>query len=77
MPGPVSARRLYWPNGNMNLARAGIAVAWLSVDPQDDDIHLFIAYLAAAINRACPEVGRDVIDLITRSGQLVPPAALL
>ena len=60
-----------------DLARAGIAVAWLSVDPQDDDVHLFIAYVAAAINRACPEVGRDVIDLITRSGQLAPPAALL
>lgn len=60
-----------------DLARAGIRVAWLSVDARDDDIHLFIAYLAAAINRVCPEVGRDVIDLITRSGQLVPPATLL
>jgi LuxR family maltose regulon positive regulatory protein len=49
----------------------------LSVDSKDDDIHFFIAYLATAINRVCPEVGRDVIDLITRSGQLVPPAALL
>jgi len=55
---------------------AGIPTAWLSVDAHDDDVHLFIAYLAAAINRACPEVGRDVIDLITRSGQLVPPARL-
>ncbi len=60
-----------------DLAVAGIATAWLSVDANDDDVHLFIAYLAAAINRACPEVGRDVIDLITRSGQLVPPATLL
>jgi LuxR family transcriptional regulator, maltose regulon positive regulatory protein len=60
-----------------DLTRAGISAAWLSVDSRDDNIHLFIAYLAAAINRVCPEVGRDVIDLITRSGQLVPPATLL
>jgi LuxR family maltose regulon positive regulatory protein len=60
-----------------DLTVAGIPTAWLSVDANDDDVHLFIAYLAAAINRACPEVGRDVIDLITRSGQLVPPTTLL
>jgi LuxR family maltose regulon positive regulatory protein len=60
-----------------DLSRAGIPVAWLSVDQNDDNIHLFIAYLAAAINRACPELGRDVIDLITRSGPLVPPSAPL
>ena len=60
-----------------DLSRAGIPAAWLSVDARDDDIHLFIAYLAAAINRVCPEVGRDVIDLITRSGHLVPPDTLL
>jgi LuxR family transcriptional regulator, maltose regulon positive regulatory protein len=60
-----------------DLAGSGIPAAWLSVDAADDDIHVFMAYLAAAINRVCPEVGRDVIDLITRSGQLVPPASLL
>src|SRR5947209_1015749 len=29
------------------LTRAGIPAAWLSVDAHDDEIHVFIAYLAA------------------------------
>ncbi len=58
------------------LACAGIPTAWLSVDRNDDDIHVFIAYLAAAINRACPEVGRDVIELVSRRGRQVPAATL-
>ncbi len=58
------------------LSCSGITVAWLSVDASDDDIHLFIAYVAAAINRACPEVGRDVIELVSRRGRQVPPATL-
>ena len=60
-----------------DLAKAGVPVAWLSVDAGDNDIHVFIAYLAAAINRVRPEVARDVLDLITRSGQQAPPTALL
>ncbi len=58
------------------LACAGIPTAWLSVDRSDDDIHVFIAYLAAAINRACPEAGRDVIELVRRRGRQVPAATL-
>lgn len=75
--GPGFGKTALLTHWQRDLSRAGIAVAWLSVDPNDDDVHLFIAYLAAAINRVRPEVARDVIDLITRSGQLVPPAALL
>jgi LuxR family transcriptional regulator, maltose regulon positive regulatory protein len=59
------------------LALAGTRVAWLSLDADDDDLHLFIAYVAAAINRACPEAGRDVIDLVARNGSLTLPATLL
>ena len=58
------------------LACAGIPAAWLSVDRSDNDIHVFIAYLAAAINRACPEVGRDVIELVSRRGRQVSAATL-
>ncbi len=58
------------------LTCGGIPTAWLSVDRSDDDIHVFIAYLAAAINRACPEVGRDVIELVSRRGRQVPAATL-
>ena len=58
------------------LSCSAIPVAWLSIDASDDDIHVFIAYLAAAINRACPEVGRDVIELVNRHGRQVPPATL-
>ncbi len=75
--GPGFGKTALLAHWQHDLGRAGIPVAWLSVDPKDDDIHIFIAYLAAAINRVCPEVGRDVIDLITRSGQLVQPASLL
>lgn len=75
--GPGFGKTALLTQWQRELSRNGIQVAWLSVDAHDDDIHLFIAYLAAAINRVCPEVARDVIDLITRSGQLVPPAALL
>ena len=59
------------------LALAGIRVAWLSLDTDDDDIHMFIAYVAAAVNRACPEAGRDVMELVARNGSLARPAALL
>jgi LuxR family maltose regulon positive regulatory protein len=75
--GPGFGKTALLAQWQRDLAVAGIPAAWLSVDSNDDDVHIFIAYLAAAINRACPEVGRDVIDLITRSGQLVPPATLL
>lgn len=39
------------------LGALGHAVAWLSLDAEDDNPQRLLYYLAAALNRACPQVG--------------------
>jgi LuxR family maltose regulon positive regulatory protein len=46
-------------------------VAWLSVDPEDDDPGRFFTYLVAALQQVHPKLGRD-IEGVLRSGQLPP-----
>ena len=50
-------------------------VAWLSLDPLDDDPGRFFAYLVAALQQANTELGQE-IQAVLRSGQL-PPAEIL
>jgi len=53
------ADRLAWP------------VAWLSLDPADDDPGRFFAYLVAALQKADGRLGRE-IEGVLRAGQLPP-----
>lgn len=59
-----------------HLKTQGVAVAWLSLDPADNDVERFIAYLAAALNQIEPafvlppaamvDVDGFALDLINR-----------
>lgn len=46
------------------LAGQGMPVAWVSLDPQDNDPMCFWSYLLAAINRAAPGVGDQALALL-------------
>ncbi|HET6869329.1 MAG TPA: LuxR C-terminal-related transcriptional regulator [Solirubrobacteraceae bacterium] len=59
---------------------AGPAVAWFSVDEDDNDPARFLAYLAAALRRAAPESGRRALAALRSPGadlaQVVLPLLL-
>jgi LuxR family maltose regulon positive regulatory protein len=48
-----------------------LPVAWLSLDPADDDPGRFFSYLIAALQKVYPDLARDVASVL-RSGQLPP-----
>jgi LuxR family maltose regulon positive regulatory protein len=50
-------------------------VAWLSLDPADDDPARFFTYFIAALQKVDPNLGRE-IEAVLRSGHL-PPAEIL
>ena len=50
-----------WSN---EIAATGARVAWLSLDPSDNDVNRLVFYMAAALNRACPEVGKMRQDML-------------
>ena len=52
-----------------------LPVAWLSLDPADDDPGRFFTYLIAALQKVHPGLARD-IEGVLRSGQL-PPVELI
>jgi LuxR family maltose regulon positive regulatory protein len=53
-----------------------IPFAWLSLDESDNDPARFLSYLVAALRQIDPGVG-EALDRLRRSGQPVPPEALL
>lgn len=54
-----------------DLVREGVAVGWLSLDRDDNDIGRFLAYFVAALRRADPTIGASALALI-RSSPVVP-----
>lgn len=48
-----------------NLSAQGVGVAWLSLDEQDESVQRLLFYLAAALNRADPSLGRSCLGLRT------------
>ncbi len=54
---------------------SGLPVAWLSLDPADDDPGRFFAYLIAALQKVDASLGRE-IEGILRAGQLPPHEVL-
>lgn len=50
-------------------------IAWLSLDPSDDDPGSFLSYLLAALQCKHPQFGREILDVIS-SGHLPPSHAL-
>ena len=55
-----------WVNGLVHWP-----VAWLSLDPADDDPGRFLTYLIAALQKVDPTLGKEIEGVI-RSGQLPP-----
>lgn len=52
------------------LAASGARVAWLSIDPEDDDPERFPLYVGAALHKACPSiwnVSQDLSNPLLRS----------
>jgi LuxR family transcriptional regulator, maltose regulon positive regulatory protein len=56
------------------LQQSGNAVAWFTIDPDDDDPATFFFYVAHALQRACEGVGTAAIDLIQESFLINPRA---
>jgi LuxR family transcriptional regulator, maltose regulon positive regulatory protein len=56
------------------LRQQGGAVAWLSIDPDDDEPARFLFYMMQAIQRCAPGVGGDAIDLINEAFLIDPHA---
>jgi LuxR family transcriptional regulator, maltose regulon positive regulatory protein len=58
------------------LRRGGNLVAWLAIDPDDDEPPRFLLYLCQAFQRACDGVGLGAIDLFNESFLIRPNAIL-
>jgi LuxR family transcriptional regulator, maltose regulon positive regulatory protein len=56
--------------------QSGNAVAWLTIDSDDDDATRFLFYVSQALHHAWPDVGADAIELILENN-LIDPAAIL
>ena len=56
------------------LQQSGNAVAWLTIDPDDDEPTTFLFYVSHALQRACEVVGAAAIDLIQESFLINPRA---
>src|SRR3954464_11903790 len=56
------------------LQQSGNAVAWLTIDTDDDEPAIFLFYLAHALHHACEGVGAATIDLIQESFLINPRA---
>jgi LuxR family transcriptional regulator, maltose regulon positive regulatory protein len=56
------------------IRQSGHAVAWLTIDPDDDEPATFLFYLAHALQRACDGVGVAAINLIQESFLINPRA---
>jgi LuxR family maltose regulon positive regulatory protein len=56
------------------LQQSGNAVAWLTIDTDDDEPATFLFYLAHALQHACDGVGAAAIDLIQESFLINPRA---
>jgi LuxR family transcriptional regulator, maltose regulon positive regulatory protein len=58
------------------LQKSGHAVAWLTVDPNDDEPTTFLFYVCHALKRACEKLGSGAIDLIQESFLIDPHLVL-
>jgi LuxR family maltose regulon positive regulatory protein len=56
------------------LQQSGKAVAWLTIDSDDDEPATFLFYVSHALQRACEEVGTAALDLIHESFLINPRA---
>ncbi|MBO0711497.1 MAG: hypothetical protein J2P47_09515, partial [Acetobacteraceae bacterium] len=58
------------------LRRHGSAVAWMSIDADDDEPARFLLYMTQALQRAAPGVGAGALDLINEVFLIGPQAVV-
>jgi LuxR family maltose regulon positive regulatory protein len=58
------------------LRQNGSSVAWLTIDPDDDEPARFLFYMIQAIRRCAPGVGGDAINLINEAFLINPQAII-
>jgi LuxR family transcriptional regulator, maltose regulon positive regulatory protein len=58
------------------LQQNGHSVAWVALDPDDDEPRRFLLYVAHALGRACAGLGKVAIGL-TSDISLVPPRTVV
>jgi ATP/maltotriose-dependent transcriptional regulator MalT len=56
------------------LQERGNSVAWLAIDPDDDEPPRFFFYVTQAVQRAAPGVGANALDLIKETVLISPQA---
>jgi LuxR family maltose regulon positive regulatory protein len=54
------------------LSQSGTSVAWLSIDPNDNQATHFLFYVSHALQHARDGVGRPAIDLILETSLINP-----
>jgi LuxR family maltose regulon positive regulatory protein len=47
------------------LEACDIPAAWLSLDKTDNDLHLFLSYLLAAVQTVFPAAGKEILSILT------------
>ena len=57
------------------LESCNLPAAWLSLDEADNDLHLFIAYLLAAVQTVFPAAGKEIQSLL--NAPELPPHSIL
>ena len=58
------------------LQQSGHAVAWLTIDPDDDEPPTFLFYVSHALQRSCEGIGTAAIELIHESFLINPRTVL-
>lgn len=59
------------------VADAGVPIAWLSLDKDDNQAGRFLKYLVAAVQETDPSTGRQAAQLLAASQQTPPEAILI
>ncbi len=57
------------------LQTCDIPAAWLSLDETDNDLHLFLSYLLAAVQTVSPEAGKEIQSIL--NAPQLPPLPVL
>ena len=57
------------------LEACDIPTAWLSLDKTDNDLHLFLSYLLAAVQTVSPAAGKEIQSILNTSQ--LPPLPIL
>ncbi len=57
------------------LGACDIPAAWLSLDETDNDLHLFLSYLLAAVQTVSPAAGKEIQSILNASE--LPPLSIL